>query len=135
MIKITFSIACLVLLTGCSTTNASSSTSSPIIYSSDKQQDQGYMYNRANNLEYMDAKSIEKFKRAVSLLIDKVDNLEARVNQKLDRGALDKDLLILKKDIDQLREEPVNIQEHPIKKRQFSSDDEKILNYIQEQDK
>ena len=135
MIKITFSIACLVLLTGCSTTNASSSTSSPIIYSSDKQQDQGYMYNRANNLEYLDAKSIEKFKRAVSLLIDKVDNLEARVNQKLDRGALDKDLLILKKDIDQLREEPVNIQEHPIKKRQFSSDDEKILNYIQEQDK
>ena len=82
----TLIIGCL-FLTGCATSNnATINTTST---------EDGYMYNRSNNLEYMDVKNIEKVKRAVSLLIDKVDAQDAKINQKLDKGALDNDLLLM----------------------------------------
>ncbi len=121
----TLIMGCL-FLSGCA-------TSSDSVMSATSTED-GYMYNRSNNLEYMNVKNIEKVKRAVSLLIDKVDALDARTNQKLDKGSLDNDLLLMKKDIEQIKESPASTESTNVKPKVFSTDDEKILDYIKQEE-
>jgi len=104
------------------------SNNASVVYTSTSQnKDAGYMYNRTNNLEYMDTKSIEKFKKAVAILIDKVDALESKINAKNDSKQIDHEITNLKKEIGAIK----NSTSQNIVNEPLTDDDKKILQFIE----
>jgi len=116
---------------GCAISDSapSPSNNSSVVYTSTSQdKDAGYMYNRTNNLEYMDTKSIEKFKKAVVILIDKVDGLESKMNAKYDSKQIDHEIVNLKNEISTMKNRTnQNTVNEPL-----TDDDRKILQFIED---
>ncbi|NBK98417.1 MAG: hypothetical protein EOM50_10415 [Erysipelotrichia bacterium] len=144
-IKTRFSIVaiCLVVVgfSGCATKEKSISVQpreKSIIYQENERtvSNEGYMYNRANNLEYMDAKSIEKLKKAVSILIDKVEAMDNRnVEKENQTKEVSGELKNLKQEISSLKkaqsQEPKSNLNSTINEP-LSPDDIKILEFIEQ---
>ena len=111
-----------------------------------------YLYDRPVNLEYADTKSIEKLKRAVTILIDKVDNMQngntskkeiiALVDQKI--NAIDGELKITQQNLNDMQKIPIantmtesKITSFPNEQsvKTYSADDEKIMQFLQKETK
>ncbi|AHJ13003.1 hypothetical protein [Sulfurospirillum multivorans] len=104
------------------------SNNASVVYTSTSQsKDDGYMYNRTNNLEYMDVKSIEKYKKAVAILIDKVDALESKMNAKYDSKQFDHEITNLKNEIGAMKN---NTSQNTVNEP-LTDDDKKILHFIE----
>ena len=131
-----FVLAGFTLFTnGCAIADSQAPThsNSSVVYTTSSQdKDAGYMYNRTNNLEYMDTKSIEKYKKAVAILIDKVDAMEAKVNEKYDSQKINLEISSLKNEIGSIKNSTGQNQttetmtDEDIKILQFINNDERL---------
>lgn len=141
---ISFSIIAMGLFSGCAI--AENSPQPTDAYSSiyqtqpNNSRDYGYLYNRNNNLEYMDVKSIEKLKKAVAILIDKVDamenkqNISHEVRMEVDKktGQIHSELSSIKQQIGSLNQVGASSSDTTIKVTEtYSDDDIKILQFIE----
>lgn len=138
------SLSCVtaLFLSGCALSDSNSQTShKSVTYTSNGSgDDSGYLYNRTNNLEYMDVKSVEKLKKAVAILIDKVDEMERNahikqeVSSEVDKKTtqINSELNAIKKDIGTLKKSPTSTQTNNNKAGdEFTDDDMKIMQFIE----
>ena len=140
---ISFSAIALGLFSGCAVEGNSPQPSDArsTVYQSqtNSSRDFGYMYNRNNNLEYMDVKSIEKLKKAVAILIDKVDAMESKQNitqevkMEVDKktGAIHSEISALKQQIGSLNQVSSSNESTIRVNEPYSEDDMKILQFIE----
>lgn len=141
---ISLSVLTLGLLSGCgaSSTPQPANTQTTIYQpSGNSTHDFGYLYNRNNNLEYMDTKSIEKLKKAVAILIDKFDAMERKNNTTNEvknevvkmTGQLHSQISELKQQVEIIGQSkstlPPEISSSA--KEQYTEDDMKILQFIE----
>lgn len=141
--SLVLTLLCLTVgFSGCSVGDKNSSVQpreKSIIYQENERtvHNEGYMYNRANNLEYMDTRSIEKLKKAVSILIDKVEGMDGKYTAKEEQErALNGELKYLKQEVSSLKQ--TQMQPQDAKKidvapnTPLSPDDIKILEFIEQ---
>ena len=140
---ISFSAISLGLLSGCAVEGNSPQPSDArsTVYQSqtNSSRDFGYMYNRNNNLEYMDVKSIEKLKKAVAILIDKVDAMESKQNItqevkiEVDKktGAIHSEISALKQQIGSINQVSSSNEPTIRVNESYSEYDMKILQFIE----
>ena len=127
------SVLGIFFLAGCGASDSSlePASGSSVIYtsSSTKKGDYGYMYNRANNLEDMDTNSIEKLKKAVAMLIDKVNALEAKGYSKSnpDNEKINNEISGIKRDLGTLKAQQVNNETTVKVNPPISPDDDQII--------
>ncbi len=136
-------ILAMSLLSGCAIADNASQPSVPqpsqYQAQANTSRDFGYMYNRNNNLEYMDVKSIEKLKKAVAILIDKVDAMESKQNitqevkMEVDKktGAIHSEISALKQQIGSLNQVSSSNESIIRVNEPYSEDDMKILQFIE----
>lgn len=124
-----------MLFSGCSSKQPKSWSAEYLEIDKEITPDDGFIYNRTKNLEYMDVKSIEKIKRALSILIDKAEALEKNVYTKKEvEKIVNAKTGELSKTLNEIQSNP---QKYPSathlkdSNTTYSNDDEKILQFIQ----